>query len=82
MAYATTNPPIKVAGQGPTAIQVWVYNHATDNAAAVRAASYFTDALALGMRVGDFVIHHENATPLASISRVTAVATTGSTMTA
>jgi hypothetical protein len=59
-----------------------VYNAGVDVAATVRAAGYITNALALGMRVGDIVIHHETATPLASISYVSAVASTGSTMTA
>jgi hypothetical protein len=80
--YSTTNPPQKIAGSGPTGIQVWVYNAGVDVAAPVRAASYITDAQKLGMRVGDIVIHHETATPLASISYVSAVASTGSTMTA
>lgn len=82
MAYATTNPPQKLAGTGPTGIQFWLYNHATDNAATVRAAGYFSNAQALGMRVGDIVIHHEASTPLGSISIVTVVASTGSTLTA
>lgn len=58
MAYVTTNPPVRVAGAiaGPS---IWMYSHATDNSATVLAQDYFTNGLALGMKVGDLVFHHE-----------------------
>lgn len=80
--YSTSAPPQKIAGTGPTGIQVWVYYSATDAVATVRAAGYISNAQALGMRVGDIVISQDGTTPLSSISRVSAVASTGSTMTA
>jgi hypothetical protein len=80
--YATTNPPVKVAGNGPAGIQLWLYNGGVDAVATVRAAGYFSNAKDLGMRVGDCVISFDTNTPLSSISRVSVVASTGSTMVA
>lgn len=75
--YDATKPPQKNSGAGPTAIQLWVYNAGVDVAATVRGAGYFSNGSALGMRVDDLVIHHETATPLGSISRVSAVTAGG-----
>lgn len=55
MAYATTNPPVKVAGNGPTGNQIWTYVH-TDVHTDVDAADYFSNGDELGMRVNDFVL--------------------------
>ena len=58
MSYATSNPPVRVAGSmaGPS---IWFFTHATDNSATVLAQDYFTNGLALGMAIGDLVIHFE-----------------------
>ena len=58
MAYDTANPPrgIPFGIAGPT---LWYYTHATDNSATVLAQDYFTDGLALGMKIGDPVFHFE-----------------------
>lgn len=55
MSYATTNPPEKLAGSGPTARQLWIYV-STDVHTDVDAADYFSNGDALGMRVGDCVL--------------------------
>ena len=56
--YVTTNPPLRVAGTltGPS---IWFYTSPTDNSATVLAQDYFTNGLALGMAIGDLVIHME-----------------------
>lgn len=81
MAYATTNPPVLISTGTGLSPQMWLYTTA-DAVATVRAANYVTNAKDLGMRVGDVFVNIDTATPLVSLSRVSAVATTGSTMTA
>lgn len=58
MAYSTSNPPTRVAGQ-LAGLNIWLYSHATDNSATVLAQDYITDGLALGMKIGDLVYHFE-----------------------
>ena len=52
MAYATTNPPVKVAGT--IAKSVWHYA-SEDVHTDVDASGYFTNGDALGMKVNDIV---------------------------
>lgn len=66
MAYNTSNPPVPVSsgplagyganepGVGQTIPKLWVYSSA-DPIATVQAAGYFSNGLALGMRVNDIV---------------------------
>lgn len=57
--YSTSAPPqLIVAGSIDNALgfQIWGYDSPTDSAATVCGAGYFTNALLLGMRVGDWVI--------------------------
>lgn len=92
MAYVTTNPPRQVRNVGlyvgnlasatrGVGGQYWVYNSA-DAKATVAAANYFTNAVALGMLVGDVIEVQDTVTPMVSLHRVTAVASTGSTLSA
>lgn len=65
MTYAVTNPPklivTGIAGRG----NIWLYR-SEDADTAVDAPGYITDAKALGMKAGDFVIVIDtNATPIA-----------------
>ena len=91
MAYSTTYPPVMLAnpvggsgtlvaagslGKGGT---LWFYASA-DVDSDVIAAAYITDALNLGMKVGDAVFIWDSTTPKGSLAFVTAVASTGSTM--
>lgn len=80
MAYVPDNLQ-KLAGAGPTARQLWSLS-GVDAIATVRGAGFISDAQSKGMRVGDTVIYHDTATPLTSLSRVSAVASTGATMVA
>lgn len=79
MAYVTTNPPARMdAGSLTGAGQVWYYSSA-DVDDTVIAANYITDALHLGMKVGDIVFIWDTAGKL-SVAGVTAVTSSGSTM--
>jgi hypothetical protein len=86
MTYSVTNPPVKLvdglmgggaAGRGGA---LWYYASVDDDATVI-AANYVTNALDLGMKVGDivFVVETDNSYKLAVVS-VTAVAAAGSTM--
>ena len=78
MAYSTTLPPTKVADQ-ISGLTVWVYK-STDAKATVIAAGYISNAVDLGLKVGDLVLISDTATPLASLAIVSAVAASGSTL--
>ncbi len=79
MAYSTSSPPIRIVG-GIDSISLWLYQSA-DAAATVKAANYITNAKDLGMKVGDPVIILDTNTPLSTLAIVSAVASTGSTLT-
>lgn len=81
MAYATTNPPIRTSagaldGNGPG---VWVYKSA-DAVATVKGSNYFSNGSSLGMVVGDFVLVSDTATPLGTLTVVSAVTSSGATV--
>lgn len=65
MAYATTNPPAKVVGSIGNR-SFWHYSSADDDAT-VNGAGYITNALELGMKVGDLVYVFDTATPKGSL---------------
>lgn len=88
--YSTSNPPrVKTApglysgNSGSTTRaeggNTWHYVSG-DAKATVAAAGYFTNALALGMLVGDIVEVNDTVTPMISLHRVTAVSSSGSTL--
>lgn len=85
MAYSTSSPPRLLSHGGLYGIgatnggQLWEYVSA-DALATVRAANYFTNAVDLGMKVGDVVFVNDTASPAIALARVTAVASTGSTL--
>lgn len=63
MAYATTNPPQLIGKAIAQKGQVWEYR-STDGATTVDTSGYITNALYLGMRVGDIVyVHDTDASP-------------------
>lgn len=82
MAYATSNPPIRVTAGGIAGPSLWMYQHATDPRATVIAQDYITDAEDLGMKIGDFVLHFETDALLGSLSTVSTVGSTGSLLVA
>lgn len=59
MAYSTANPPACVNSPTLNHPNLWLYDSA-DAAATVRAADYFTDAKALGMKKGDTIIQSDS----------------------
>jgi hypothetical protein len=63
MAYATSNPPRLLVGAFAGAGNIWRYTSA-DATATVDGAGYITNGGNLGMKVGDFVIVVDTATPL------------------
>lgn len=82
MAYATSNPPKllvpRLGGEGPA---LWVYYDGDDDAT-VNGADYFSDGDALGMKLGDFLLHFDTATPKGSVHYVSAVTAGGAATTA
>lgn len=61
--------------------KIWHYQ-STDAKATVAAASYISDAAKKGVKVGEVVFVLETDTNAISIHRVTAVASTGATLSA
>ena len=77
MTYAVTNPPQKLAGNGPSGGQLWYYVH-TDVHTDVDATDYFTNGDALGMKVNDVVmVCKSDATKGVTIHLVTVVTAGG-----
>lgn len=75
MAYDATKPPVRMA-QGIDSFSVWAYKSA-DAVATVKGAGYFTNGDDLGMKVGDVLLVSDTATPLGSITVVSAVTAGG-----
>lgn len=78
MAYSTSAPPILLitAPMHSGGQQVWSYTSA-DAIATVKAADYFSNGAALGMRVGDMVFVYDTATPTVSTTWVKTVTAGG-----
>ena len=72
MAYVVSNPPAKIADQIGGAGTVWLYKSADDDTT-VNGASYFTNGVALGMKVGDIVLVIDTTTPKGSFHFVASV---------
>ncbi len=70
MAYSTSSPPALVANTVGGNGAVWLYKSADDDAT-VNGASYFTNGIPLGMKVGDIVLVIDTATPKGSFCFVT-----------
>lgn len=79
MAYATSNPPqiMFLGGIGGTLPSFWFYS-STDNATTVDVPGYFTDALALGIKVGDyiFVVDNDASPVLTTVHRAVSYSST------
>lgn len=80
--YSTSAPPVcqregGVGGQSPA---TWFYT-SVDNATTVDVPGYFTNALALGIKAGDYiyVIDSDASPPLTTLHR--AVSYSGTTLT-
>lgn len=82
MAYATSNPPNMIAQSVGAAPAFWLYA-SEDVHTDVDAANYFTNGLALGMRVNDaVVVIKTTATIGATLHVVTEVSSDGATVSA
>ena len=75
MAYATDNPP-RLIGQGITGMGIWLYDD-DDPAATVQVDAYISNGDALGMNVGDLVIHEDLSAGLTNTYRVDSVTAGG-----
>lgn len=83
MTYSTSNPPLlkspsftNVAGESST----WTY-YSTDNATTVDVPGYFTNAKALGIKVGDIIeVTDSDASPV-TVTQHRAVSYSGTTLT-
>ena len=77
MAYSESAPPALISqGIGGGEIKIYSYNN-DDAAATVRANGYITNMDALGMDVGDLVVHQDLSAELINTYRVDAVTAGG-----
>lgn len=83
MAYVTSNPPILQVegGVGNKGMAFWSYTSA-DAAATVAGASYFSNGVALGMKLNDLLFVVDTATPLTTTHRVKTIGATAVTVSA
>lgn len=86
MAYSTLLPPALVAGPltSVAGSNLWTYKEAA-TFDVIRAANYISNALALGMKIGDIVQHWDvtsASAPVLTYGRVTNVTATGATIAA
>ena len=77
MAYNSANPPTLIAGPLTGRGQLWFHTSA-DATAAADASGFITNGGALGMRVGDYVIHKDSTSEAtaASMHKVVTVSAT------
>ncbi len=77
MAYSETNPPqLLVPSLNDQSTSIWTYA-STDAGTTVDDLNYFTDALDLGMKVGDLVFSRDTDTQLTTSHVVLAVIAAG-----
>lgn len=74
MTYATSNPPRVIGDSIGGGCTLWLYA-STDDDATTNGAGYYTNGVALGMKVGDIVIVSDLTTPKGSFHFVSAVNT-------
>jgi lipid-binding SYLF domain-containing protein len=75
MAYVTTNPPSRIAGEvGRNGL--WLYTSA-DVHTDVDAADYFSNGAALGMKVNDVVIVTKSTATIGSTLHTVTTVTAG-----
>lgn len=78
MAYAVTNPPALLVESVGGGASIWTYKSADDDST-VNGASYFSNGVALGMKVGDIVLVIDTTTPKGSFHYVASVTSTAAT---
>jgi hypothetical protein len=60
MTYATSNQPYRLSQGGLSGASLWYYSDG-DVDSDVDATDYFSDGDALGMKVGDMLLHYDTA---------------------
>jgi hypothetical protein len=80
MTYATSNPPRVVGDSIGGGCTLWLYS-STDDDATTNGSGYYSNGVALGMKVGDVVLVSDTTTPKSSLHFVTSVNTTTGTAT-
>lgn len=78
MAYELTNPPVLISEGVNGGVSVWAYKSPNDDAT-VNGASFFSNGVSLGMKVGDIVLVSDTTTPKVSFHGV--VSTSGDAVT-
>lgn len=76
MAYATTNPPIKVTAGVGAGQELWMYK-SEDVHTDVDAADYFSNGDALGMKVNDVVVVTKTTATVGATLHVVSAVTAG-----
>lgn len=71
MAYAVTNPPARISGT-LTGKSLWFYASADDDAT-TNGASYYSNGVSLGMKIGDAVLVADSTTPKVSLHGVNSI---------
>lgn len=80
MSYATTNPPYVLVPSIGAKPALWGYSSTDDTTVSI-ATGYFTDGKALGMKVDDFILLTMSSSNALAFGKVTAVSSTGATVT-
>lgn len=80
MGYTVLSPAAIAMGITKSVPKIWVLK-GTDADATVSAAGYISDAQALGMQVDDVVLYMKTDTAALYVHMVTAVSSTGATLT-
>lgn len=81
MAYSTSTPPAMLVGSFGGKASLWTYDSTHILSEVSTAAGFFTNAKALGMRVGDMLFGNSTAATQ-YFGKITAVSTTGATFVA
>lgn len=81
MSYATTNPPKLLVPSTSASPAIWVYTSA-DARATVEGSAYFSNAVDLGMKLGDIVIVVYTTGYVTTIHAVSVLSATAATINA
>jgi len=80
MAYATTNPPTLLVPSIGNKPALWAYS-STDPSTDVVTAGYFSNGQSLGLKLDDFMLATLASSNAMLLGKVTAVSSTGATVT-
>jgi hypothetical protein len=80
MTYVAKSPFLGVQGIGNQGIATW-YHSSADDGATVDTDGFVTDAVALGMKVGDLFVHRDTATDIVTTHAVKSLGTASANLT-